>query len=128
MIENEKIRLEYLINSSSENEYVFQIDRKSFYEDVRKYDFDLIKFFKLKVVTDSDRERFNILLRKLKENNRINIFESIIFIEQDFSDIKGLAELLDEEIKQVLKEELSKSYHIKLPKNKLLNFLSAGKE
>jgi hypothetical protein len=131
MFEFEKVDINYLVNSSSENEFVYQIDRKSFYENVRKYAFDLNKFFQQEIVSDLNKEKFNVLLRKLKENERINIFESLIFIEADYLDMRLLTNLLDEEVKQLLKEELSRNHHIPLQRNRLLEFLGVstkGKE
>jgi hypothetical protein len=122
-IEYEKISLDYLINSSSEDDYLNMIDRKSFYKKLRKYQFDYVTFFKNKNATSIDKEKFNSILKKLKKNRGINIVESLLYFEADFIDMTTLISLLDDDIKFLIKEELSVKYHKKIERNKLKKFL-----
>jgi hypothetical protein len=118
--------LEYLINSSSEDNYLDMIDRKRFYEKLLKNKINgnpVSDLFKKKEISSIEKEKFNALLKKLKKLYDINIFETLLYFEQDYSDMMKLISLLDATTKQILKEELSKKYHKKLLKTKLDRFL-----
>jgi hypothetical protein len=123
-IEYEKISLEYLINDSSENNYLDMIDRKKFYEILQeKYKYDYLTFFNSKTVSSIEKENFNSLLKKLKKNHDINIVESLLYFEHDFLDMLTLISFLDDDTKYMVKDELSKNHHKKLLKTKLGKFL-----
>ena len=68
--------------------------------------------------------KFNLFLRRIKDQHSIMITDSMLFIAEDYTKFGRIIKLLDERNRADLERELAKNNkRIKLPKNRLRNFI-----
>ena len=90
-----------------ENEITKKISKERFFGEFQEHNFNL-KNLIVNVKQDiNNLAKFNFFLKMMKQNYHINIYESILFIEEEGHDIKKLGSLLNTENTHVLKTELS---------------------
>jgi len=122
----ELVNINQIINRSEEKEIIDDIYRKEFFDWMAANGFDhntLRRLFESKRISASEQIRFNNALRNVKEDIFVNIYESILYLDESFIKIKKILSFLDDDTKYVLKTELSKKYKIQLDKNELWKIL-----
>jgi hypothetical protein len=75
-------------------------------------------------VTSNEQNHFNIILRKAKDEIEMEITDIILYLENEFSDLRRLMAIVDDETKHILKIELAANYKINVDKNSLEQILS----
>ena len=66
----------------------------------------------------SDVLTFNAVLRRIKEDYGMKVFDMLVCFEGMFSDYVKIIELLDGKTKKIMEEEIEKTYYIKKKKSK----------
>lgn len=113
-------------DKTNEQELIDEIQKSEFFKWMEKngYAFEDIKeILDGKKVSAVEQSRFNIILRRAKEEINVTITESLVFLEESFVKFKKIITLLDGETRFELKKELSASYKIKLDKSCLSQIL-----
>jgi hypothetical protein len=96
-----------------ENEITKKIMRERFFGEFKENNFNL-KNLIVNVKEDiNNLGKFNFFLRMVKQNYHINIYDSILFLEDEGYDIKKLGGLLNSENKATLKTELMEKFRMK---------------
>jgi len=111
---------------TNEQEIIDEIQKNEFFNWMYKngYTFENIKeILDGKKVSAEEQSRFNMTLRRAKEETNISLTEAIVFIEESFVKFKKILTLLDGETRFELKKELSSNYKIKLDKSSLSQIL-----
>ncbi len=96
-----------------ESEVIKKISKEKFFGELQDQNIDfkyLIKNFKEDV---NGLGKFNFFLRMVKQNYHINIFESILFLEEEGFKIKAIGALLSSDNKFVLRTELTEKFKTK---------------
>lgn len=98
-----------------------KIDQKIFFSLLEKEGYTIPVLFDLiesGSAESSDVLAFNAILRKLKEEYGMKIFDMIVCFEGMFSDFKKFVDLMDNKTKKIIEEEIEKTYYIKKKKSK----------
>lgn len=74
---------------------------------------NLITIFDGNVYTVSVQNKLNSILRNIKYEYNILLYEMILYFE-NFTDIRKILKFLDDENKWIIKNEMSKKYRIEL--------------
>ena len=91
-----------------------EIEKRKFYEYLNGNNINLEDIFKADKKSDKNlKQMFNNILRGMKNEHNINIYECVRFIEEDFAEVSVILNLLDSENWSVIKKELSKKYNKK---------------
>jgi len=100
-----------------------EVSRRGFYKYLEMFEVDLSKFFETGNTCDKNlKQKFNILLRKIKQKYCVPIYESVNFIEQDFAEVGVILKMLDDRNWTIVKYELSKKYGKVIKNNNMLKF------
>lgn len=100
-------------DTNIESEVIKKISRDKFFGELQDQGIDfktLIKNFKDDV---NGLGKFNFFLRLMKQNYHINVFESILFLEEEGYRVKSIAALLTSENRFTLKTELNEKFKTK---------------
>lgn len=111
---------------TNEQELLDDIQKNEFFNWMSKngYSFEDIKeILDGKRISAGEQSRFNIALRRAKEEINISLTESIVFLEESFVKFKKILSILDGETRFALKKELSENYKIKLDRSCLSQIL-----
>ena len=124
-VETELIKNEYNSFKKNEENIHNELDSDRFFDILKnQYGFeykDISRFIEGGVYTYNEQHDFNIVLRKLKKNNGIKIYESILFLE-DCMLLPHILKFIDDETEWLLKLELAKQFKIET-KNKIFDIL-----
>jgi hypothetical protein len=72
-----------------------------------------------KRLTSTEQNRFNLALRRCKNETGVKIFEMIVYLDDYFQKTKKILNIIDEETTLIIKKELAKKYKILIEKNDL---------
>lgn len=100
-------------DTNIESEVIKKISRERFFGELQDQNIDfkhLVKNFKDDV---NGLGKFNFFLRMIKQNYHINIFESILFLEEEGYKVKAVGALLSSDNKFILKTELNEKFKTK---------------
>ena len=116
--------LNLFVHDSVEKNIVDSMFKTEFYKKVNEYGMKLDELFiNNRKSNKSMMEPFNFMLKKFKKDYLFDISDMLVCIEQDFANLFIILNLLDEETKFLLKEELCENYDLKLKKNLLSAFM-----
>ncbi len=93
-----------------ENEVIKKISRERFFGELQDQNIDfkiLVKNFKEDLNTLG---KFNFFLKMMKQNFNINIYESILFLEEEGYKTKSVGALLTSDNKYTLRMELTEKF------------------
>ena len=110
----------------NEVELFNEILKKEFFQWMKSngYGHEEIKdIFDGKRISATEQSRFNIIIRRAKEEANITITDTIIFLEESYVKFKKILAIFDGETRFELKKELSKNFHIPLDKTNLNQIL-----
>ena len=102
---------------NTENEIIRSCLKSKFFEYLAKENLDL------DIVANGKRNRneqfhiFNLFIRKMYEEHKILMTDMILFLEEDWFEMKVAANCFNEENLLYLKEELAIKYHRKIRKS-----------
>lgn len=127
MSENMDVVSKEVVKLSKKNEdmIVNNIEKGYFFKILNNYGFlydDLRVIFESEEYTNSTRETLNIILRTMKDSHSINLYSSVLFLEE-FTTVKKILLFMDSESEWVIKTELSKKYNIEIETNDLFELL-----
>ena len=103
---------------NEEIEIIENFSKEKFFNDIQRLGVNLENLDKL----GADKEVFNWVLKCLKEKYNYNIYECVLYLEKDYIPLKKLLTLLDDSVKQIMKEEMAKVFNIKILRTKLQRF------
>lgn len=121
-----EVNRDEFFDGNEENDIINKILKYDFLLWFKKNGFDekyLRKIFQEKRLSSSEQNNFNSNLRKAKQELGINIYEIILYLENNIYKLKKILSILDEETMYILKKELSSKYKIKLDLNVLYKIL-----
>jgi len=113
-------------DGNEETDIIYIISKQKFLSILSESGFNeerLKHFFQEKRSSSIEQNKFNIVMRNIKENFGISIIEMVVFLENANSKLKKILTLLDEETTHILKHELAKKFKIKIDKNMLYKIL-----
>lgn len=114
---DENLNEQELINDISKNEFFKWMNNCG-------YGFNEIKeILDGKKLSAGEQSRFNSILRKAKVEIKVNLTDSIVFLEESFTKFKKIIAILDGETRFELKKELSENFKIKIDENSLSQIL-----
>lgn len=106
----DSIFIDTMSTNSVENRLITELDKKSFYEYLDFYDFDVQNVLDDKVFTEQ-KEHYNFVLRDIKAKFKVDIYKSILYLEGDFMPLNKLVQSLDSDNIFTLKNEMSIKYN-----------------
>jgi predicted nucleotide-binding protein (sugar kinase/HSP70/actin superfamily) len=109
----ESIFIDEMSINHNEDMLINELGKKHFYECLDFYDYKVENVLTDKVFTEQ-KEQFNFVIRKIKENFDIDILTSILFLEKDFMSMHNILKILDDSTKYELKLELGKKHNKKI--------------
>lgn len=114
---DENLNEQELINDISKNEFFKWMSTCG-------YGFNEIKeILDGKKLSAGEQSRFNSILRKAKVEIKVNLTDSIVFLEESFTKFKKIIAILDGETRFELKKELSENFKIKIDETSLSQIL-----
>jgi len=126
MIETELIKNDCKEFEKNENDLHLEIDSSRFYEILKDdygYEYKTIsRFIEGAVFSLNEQHEFNIVLRRMKIEHKIDITDSILFLEDSIL-LTNILKFIDDETEWVLKDELAKKYNIDKKNNNIFEFL-----
>lgn len=109
--------------NESEDAHLDRIVKQKFHRALYEEDIGLENLLTKSVLCVQDYHTFNTFLRKLEEEEKISVYESLIIMESYLVKFKKLISMLDGENLYKVKRELAEKHRIKMQKNKLDEFL-----
>ena len=106
-----------IINNISKQNFLEWMQMNGFTEDQLKH------FFQEKRISSIDQNRFNVILRKAKEETGISLIDAVLFLENVNNKQKKILSVLDEETRHILKHELAAKFRIKIERNMLYKIM-----
>lgn len=113
------VKPEKVIQRTNENELFDDISRQEYFKWMENQGFsceNLMKLFENKRISSIERNRFNLILKRAKSEINVDIYESILYLEEQFVKMKKILNLLDDELRYLLRTELEEKYKIKTDK------------
>jgi len=108
----ELINVDNVISRSQESKNINLLNKKKFYQFMSRYGFKVTVMMYIRKFTKDEAEKFNELLRKAKDKIKINMFEMVLFLEDDFTTIGLILSSLDERNKDIIKEEMAHEFNL----------------
>jgi predicted component of type VI protein secretion system len=113
------VKPEKVIQRTNENELFDDISRQEYFKWMENQGFsyeNLMKLFENKRISSIEQNRFNSILKRAKSEINVDIYESILYLEEQFVKMKKILNLLDDELRYLLRTELEEKYKIKTDK------------
>ena len=107
------VKPEKVIQRTNENELFDDISRQEYFKWMENQGFSYENLMKL---FENKRNRFNSILKRAKSEINVDIYESILYLEEQFVKMKKILNLLDDELRYLLRTELEEKYKIKTDK------------
>ena len=106
------INKEFFQNQSYEGEIIKKITKKDFYDTLRNTGFEPESLLCIKKFTFNITAKLNKALRKTHKSMRMNMFDMILLLDEDFISMSTLIGILDGRNKQIIRNECIKTFHI----------------
>lgn len=100
-------------DTNIESEVIKKISRERFFGELQDQSFDLKSLIKNYKEDFNGVGKFNFFLRMMKQNYHINIFEAVIFLEDEGYKVSSIDSLLSSENRFALKTELNEKFKTK---------------
>jgi hypothetical protein len=101
------------IRKKHSDKIIDDINKKKFYNMITNvYGFDISKTLYIKKLPSETIDYFNKSLRQAKNTLNLNIYEMLLFIDEDFDSLNVLLTVIDNRNKQIIKDELAEEYGI----------------
>ncbi|HON83001.1 MAG TPA: hypothetical protein PLI22_02555 [Caldisericia bacterium] len=113
------VKPEKVIQRTNENELFDDISRQEYFKWMENQGFsyeNLMKLFENKRISSIEQNRFNSILKRAKYEINVDIYESILYLEEQFVKMKKILNLLDDELRYLLRTEMEEKYKIKTDK------------
>lgn len=113
------VKPEKVIHRTNENELFDDISRQEYFKWMENQGFsyeNLMKLFENKRISSIEQNRFNSILKRAKSEINVDIYESILYLEEQFVKMKKVLNLLDDELRYLLRTEMEEKYKIKTDK------------
>lgn len=113
------VKPEKVIQRTNENELFDDISRQEYFKWMENQGFsyeNLMKLFENKRISSIEQNRFNSILKRAKSEINVDIYESILYLEEQFVKMKKILNLLDDELRYLLRTEMEEKYKIKTDK------------
>ena len=113
------VKPEKVIQRTNENELFDDISRQEYFKWMENQGFsyeNLMKLFENKRISSIEQNRFNSILKRAKYEINVDIYESVLYLEEQFVKMKKILNLLDDELRYLLRTELEEKYKIKTDK------------
>jgi len=117
-----------LLGRRVENDILNKMHKDIFIDFVKECEIRLEYLFTKTKLCVQDYHNFNLFLRKLKEKYGVNIYETMLFMEDYYVKFKKILSMLDADNAFELKKEMSKKYNIKILTTTLPDFLEEFEE
>ena len=115
----EIINEDYLMKKSYESEMIRNVIKDNFLSVLMELNFDVNLLLIPRKMKWQKIDEFNNCLRQIKEIIQINIYEMLLFLEDDYITVEFAINLLDERNKSIIREEMIQDYHIDHGGNRL---------
>ncbi len=126
MVETELIKNDCEEFKKNESKLHLDLDSDKFFQIMKRdygYEYNTIsRFLEGGKYTPNEQQEFNIILRRMKRDHKIDIADSIMFLEDSIL-LSHILKFIDGETEWVLKEELMSRCNIGKSTNKLFEFL-----
>jgi hypothetical protein len=109
-------------NIEMEEDVIHNISKDKFFTILKKYNIDLVKVSNKKKAFNDDFHRFNLIIKKLKNDDRISMIECAKFLYIDYFKEREVLDCFNEENRYELKREIYKMYESKLFKKYAKSF------
>lgn len=113
------VKPEKVIQRTNENELFDDISRQEYFKWMENQGFsyeNLMKLFENKRISSIEQNRFNSILKRAKYEINVDIYESVLYLEEQFVKMKKILNLLDDELRYLLRTEMEEKYKIKTDK------------
>ena len=121
-----EVNKDSMFDKSKENEIIEDISKEQFFDWVHMAGLDeksLSLALEDKIIEAEKQCKFNIIIRKAKEEMDIPIIDCILYLDGYLNKTKKLLAYLDGDTMNMLKEELAEKHHIKIDRNELYKLL-----
>lgn len=114
------------MSSKLEHDYAEDIDKRSFFEMLKKENIDLDMVSDRKKDQNENFHKFNILINRLYYDGKLEVKNAAIFLYKDYFDtFDQVLCCFDEFNLYILKYEMANNHHKKINRNSLENFMLA---
>jgi len=101
------------IKKRHDNNIIDNINKKKFYDLMtRVYNFDINQIMYVRKLPIQIIEYFNKSIRQAKDTLNLNIYEMILFMDEDFDGLNVILSIVDNRNRQTIKDELAKDYGV----------------
>jgi hypothetical protein len=101
------------IRKRHDTRIIDDINKKKFYDLITNvYGFDINQMMYIKKLSPNKINYFNKSLRQAKNTLNLDIYEMLLFIDEDFDGLNVLLSIIDRRNKQIIKDELAEEYGI----------------
>lgn len=122
MAESIFINLDHIINKNVESNIINDMENSEIENYMKSKGFDIsVYLLKNNLIQSIDILKFNLFLRNIKDDLKINIVDTLVYFENNYISIEKILYLIDNETKCSLRKELTNKYNKKVVKNKLFS-------
>jgi len=118
------VNKEYIKGQSYEAEIIQGINRKNIFALMTKNGFNPENLLYIKKFSTKMIRKFNACLRKVNKKSEIKIYEILLLLDNEYSTIDIMVSMLDENNRQIVRNECTIAYNINDNDCTLFDFLS----
>ena len=123
MSEMPKVKRDHIEDKCSLSELNVQLCKSDFFRALKNEGIDLDVVVEKEKSSNEDFHRFNFLIKRLCNEERISMIEVATFLYEDYFKMNEVLSCLNEDNTYRLRTELGKKYKIKMGRNILKYFL-----
>ena len=114
-----KPKKDCLVDRDLESDIFKRLSKEVFTEEMEKNTFDLTKVSNGRRNKNDHFHRFNIFMKQMNNEKKFSMHDMVLYLEEDFFDMKTVVGCLNEENLYILREEMTIRYNVKQKKSRL---------
>jgi hypothetical protein len=119
-------KTEAVVDKTAEQEYIKQLGKQKFFNLCEECDIDFDAVARKKKSCNEDFHKFNFIVKKLNEHDKITMTEVATYLYTDIFKIKNVLSCFNDANMWSLRKELATKYDIKMNTSVLHHFLVKG--
>lgn len=119
MLADIKPKKDSMIDRDLESDIFKKLSKEVFSAELEKNTFDLTLVSNGRRNKNDHFHRFNIFMKQMNNEKKFSMHDMVLYLEEDFFDMKTVVGCLNEENLYILREEMTIRYNVKQKKSRL---------
>jgi hypothetical protein len=119
MLDEIRPKKDCMVNRDLESDIFKNLSKEVFSTEMEKMGFDLMLVANGRRNKNEHFHKFNIFIKMMNSEKKFSIHDMALYLEEDYFDMKTVANCFNEENLYILREEMTLKYNIKQKKTRL---------